>query len=190
MNTKNRVVLFQTPHGSHLYGTAIPGKSDYDIFTVVAKEGKPRRARQAHQTIQDGLDETVVDLSTFMVGLNKGVPQYWEAAMSRKATVDMFPEFRASLRAGTPVLDTYMRTIKSFSFDDRDGGVKKRRHALRLGLDSYSIVRYGRFNPTLQEGMGQILWDLAERLDSDQIYELASDLVWEDDTNELLRSRG
>ena len=180
MNTKNRVVLFQTPHGSHLYGTAHKN-SDYDTFTVVAKTIRPNhnsRARQASQHIKDGLDETVVDLSTFMVGLNKGVPQYWEAAMSQKATVDMFPEFRASLRAGTTVLDTYMRTIKSFSFDDRDGGVKKRRHALRLGLDAHSILKYGRFNPTLPKGVGPVLWEVAEKSTPDEVYEIACGLVW------------
>lgn len=181
MNTKNRVVLFQTPHGSHLYGTAHEN-SDYDTFTVVAKTVRSSyhnsRARQASQTIKDGMDETVVDLSTFMMGLDKGVPQYWEAAMSRKATLDKIPEFRASLRAGSAVLDTYLRTIKSFSFDDRDGGVKKRRHALRLGLDAHNILRYGRFDPTLPEGVGSVLWEIAEKYTPDEVYEMACNLVW------------
>lgn len=181
MNTKNRVVLFQTPHGSHLYGTSHP-LSDRDVFTVVEKLPYPPHnghSKYARQTIKDGLDETVVDLSTFLNGCASGVPQYLEAMFSHEATIDHLEEFRAQYHVGSAVVPTYIRTIKSFSYDERDGGTKKRRHALRLALNARDILRYGRFNPRLPEDRVAELWALAESLDGEECCELATSWVWD-----------
>lgn len=183
-----REILLQTPHGSHLYGTS-HSESDFDIFTVVTK--KPygvhnSKQKYAKQRIKDGIDETVVDMSTFMAGAARGVPQYLEALFSPIANIDQITELRKSYFAGYEVIPRYLRTIKSFSYDTRVGGKKKKRHALRLGLDARDILRYGRFNPRLSSGLAEELQYWAETLDADSCYEKAINFVWGVDTPETL----
>lgn len=175
-----REVLFSTVHGSHLYGTAHSG-SDRDMFTVVTRlphVSHNAKSKYAKQTIKSGLDETVVDLSTFMNGCWKGVPQYLEAMFSDKAVYDRLGTFRHSFRVGSSVLPTYLRTMKAFAYDERDGGVKKRRHALRLGLNAREISLHGRFNPTMTEDIGQRLWEAAQSPDGDKCLDLACRLMY------------
>lgn len=179
-----RVVLFATPHGSHLYGTA-HAESDFDRFVVVTKQPYAThnaKSKYAKQTIRGGVDETVVDLTTFLNGCWKGVPQYLEAMFSPFPEMDRIAELRANYRVGTGVLSTYLRTIKSFSFDTRDGGVKKRRHALRLGLNGRDILQYGRFNPRLDEGVAAKLYELASDEDPEKCLDLACRLLYGDAT--------
>jgi len=141
-------VLFRTRHGSHLYGLA-HAESDEDWFTVVAKkDGTTAHTRKKYAThsVVDGLDSVVVDFGTWLVGCEKGVPQFLEAMFSQQPEVDRIANFRASFRVGTGVYQTYLRTIKSFAMEDT---FKHKRHALRLALNMNSIRGTGRFNPTL-----------------------------------------
>lgn len=135
--------LLKTLHGSRLYGLSTP-ESDFDWFTVVSKVRTNRR-KYAKQTLKGSQDNNVVDLSTFMLGCEKGVPQYLEAMFSPLDTVNGLP-FRSSYRAGTEALNTYLRTMKSFCMADT---YKTRRHAVRLAFNLRDLARYGRFNPVL-----------------------------------------
>lgn len=151
-------VLFRTRHGSHLYGLAHAG-SDEDWYTVIAKRGGMRK-RDARQTIMNGLDSTVVDLSTFMHNCDMGVPQALEAMFSTEAEIDLLTDMRASYRINTAnMVGTYKRTIKNFLLDDPT--YKKRRHALRLFMNLSTALETGRFDPRLSEREIQIANTLA-----------------------------
>lgn len=137
--------LFKTIHGSNLYGLAHEN-SDEDYYTVLANRPK-RRSRYAKQTIVDGIDSMVVDLSTFTRYADMGVPQALEAMFAPTAEIDVIEEFRWHYRANLPnARDRYCRTIKSFALGDT---FKKRRHAFRLCLNLTELMERGRFNPTL-----------------------------------------
>lgn len=138
-------ILFRTIHGSRLYGTSRVD-SDKDYYTVIANRPHPRK-HYAKQTIKGKLDETVVDLSTWIAYCDKGVPQALEAMFSPVPEVDLLADFRRAYRIDTAaVVGRYQRTIKSFSLGET---VKLRRHALRLALNLREAVRTGRFNPKL-----------------------------------------
>lgn len=161
-------VLFKTLHGSHLYGLAHAG-SDVDWFTVVTKKDGTTahtRKKYARQSIVDGVDSNVVDFGTWMVGCANGVPQYLEAMFSPIPEVDRISEFRQSFYVTHGAYARYMRTIKSFALAE-DPSTKRRRHALRLGLNLQSIGRYGRFNPTLSEEDAKYISDMATKSHED-----------------------
>ena len=169
-----REVLFSTPHGSHLYGLAHEG-SDRDTYTVVTRAPhveQRSRARYARQTIKGSEDEFVIDLSTFLLLCDKGVPQALEAMWSQSPTVDLLGALRGGYRASTPVIGTYLRTIKSFA---RAGDYKRRRHALRLALNARDILHFGFFNPRLTESDAQLVSRLAHREDAEDV---AYELLW------------
>lgn len=172
-----RMVLFSTPHGSHLYGLAHAG-SDRDRYTVVARlphVDQRSRARYARQTINGAGDEFVIDLSTWLQLCEKGVPQALEAMWSRTPTVDLLGDFRSSYRAGTAVIPTYLRTIRSFA---RADGFKRRRHAARLALNARAIIEDGHFNPLLTPE--QIAWttQVASEHEGEELIERIEPYVW------------
>ncbi len=158
-----REVLFSTPHGSHLYGLATP-TSDRDFYTVVTRlphvAHNGTKARYAKQTIKGQDDNFVIDLSTFMLLCEKGVPQALEAMFSQVPTEDRIADLRRQYRVGTAVLPTYLRTIKSFMLA---GDFKRRRHAFRLALNARDIADSGRFNPTLTPSRAEYVSDLARK---------------------------
>lgn len=170
--TASREVLFSTPHGSHLYGLATP-TSDNDTYTVVTRlphvAHNGTRARYARQTIRGDEDAVVIDLSTFMLLCDKGVPQALEAMFSPVATVDRIPELRAGYRAGNPAPLTYRRTIANFLQAE---GFKRRRHAFRLALNCATMERYGRFCPVLSADQAEEITTLAGDPDADPFHYL------------------
>ena len=134
-------VLLKTVHGSHLYGLNHEG-SDLDYY-IITSSGNSK------QSIKDGIDTNTVSFDKFVRLCFDGVPQALEAMFSQVAEIDEIPYFRNGYRAGgSKVIDTYRRTIKSLSYDERHT-VKYRRHAMRMALNLSDIVSYGRFNPTL-----------------------------------------
>lgn len=139
--------LFETPHGSHLYGMA-HANSDRDSYVVVdLPPAGFTKKHWAKQTIRDGDDITVTDLSSFLRICEKGVPQALEAMFSRVAVVDELTALREGFRAGyNNCINTYTRTITNFVVD---GGFKRRRHAMRLASNLSEIMRTGRFEPEL-----------------------------------------
>ena len=170
-------VLFKTRHGSHLYGLA-HAESDEDWFTVVAKkDGTTAHTRKkfARHSIVDGVDGVVVDFGTWLVGCEKGVPQYLEAMYSRMPEVDRIADFRASFRVGTGVYATYFRTMKSFAMQDT---FKHKRHSLRLALNLMSIRQYGYFNPTLTDAQKNLIFAGATAFGPEGVYEVGKRWVW------------
>jgi len=140
-------ILFRTRHGSHLYGLAHAG-SDEDWYTVISNPGSKRK-KYSKQTIHDGLDSTLISLSTFMVQCYNGVPQALESLFSQEPEVDLLTDFRSSYRINTSTtVATYKRTIKNFVLDG-EASFKKRRHAARLTFNMNSLIEFGRFNPTM-----------------------------------------
>lgn len=149
MLINGREVLLYTPHGSHLYGLAT-ASSDEDFYAVVS-DRKTNKYSDSKQTIVNNIDTTVVGYSKFLEMCHKGVPQALEALMSQQATVDNIGFIRENyIIAGSEVLSTYLRTIKSFTLDEREGKQPKlRRHAVRLAVNLNTIMHHGRFNPEL-----------------------------------------
>jgi hypothetical protein len=137
-------VLFRTITGSRLYGLA-NDNSDFDYYTVIPTVKKSRK-RYVRQTIRDGVDSVVVDMSTFMAFCDAGVPQALEAMFSTVAEIDSIADFRASYFVNLPrMVATYRRTIKNFA----SGNLKQRRHALRLAINLNEAMSHGRFDPRL-----------------------------------------
>lgn len=172
-----RTVLLSTVHGSHLYGLAHAG-SDRDTYTVVTRAPhvahNGTKARYAKQKISGDTDSFVIDLSTFMLLCDKGVPQALEAMFSPVADVDLIHALRGSYRCTTAVLPTYLRTIKSFLMA---GDYKRRRHGFRLALNAADIGHYGFFNPRLCEADAEWISDLAKPEDTQAAWDLAQDMV-------------
>ena len=176
--------LLSTLHGSHLYGTS-HSDSDTDYFSVVdlttrkTHNKKNKHSKQVIERTPDGqvVDRTVVALSTFMHGCELGVPQYLEAMFCTDPIIDVFPDFRASYRVGTAVIPTYIRVIKSFSYNEKSDRLKKRRHALRLAANARSILGTGRFDPRLSPEQVVEFTELAEKT-SDEVYEIAMNIIW------------
>lgn len=117
-----------------------------DYYEVVSRSTRGTRKKYAKQTIKDGLDSMVVDLSTFRHFCDEGVPQALEALFAPEPEVDLLTDFRNSYRVNTAnVVRTYKRTIYNFA----EGDYKRRRHGLRLALNLREMLRTGRFNPRL-----------------------------------------
>lgn len=167
-----REVLFKTLHGSRLYNLHHEA-SDYDYFTVVTKAPYHRK-KYAKQSIMDGQDSVVVDLGAFIVGCQKGVPQYLEALFSPVASVDTLDSMRYAYRAGTQVYDTYLRTIKALALEDT---YKTKRHALRLAANLRDLRGSGRFSPVLRDREVVLFSSLAE-LDCEDVYALSKQIAW------------
>lgn len=146
-------LLFRTIHGSRLYGLSHVD-SDYDYFEVYGFDKQRSRQRIAGTD-----DRTKVSYDKFMLGCEKGVPQFLEAMFSNHADFDNMPfDRRLYYNPGmTKVRDTYMRTIKSFwNSGVEENNFKKKRHAMRLVLNLREMQGNGRFNPTLTPM--QALW--------------------------------
>jgi hypothetical protein len=172
-----RQPLFSTIHGSHLYGLAGPD-SDRDHYTVVTRLPhvihNGTRARYAKQSIRGEDDNFTIDLSTFLLLCDKGVPQALEAMFSRQPTLDLIAGLRASYRVSTPVVPTYLRTIKSFL---KAGDFKRKRHAVRLAFNAREILCSGRFDPTLSDSDRETVQRYAVEYDAEDLLEVLQEHV-------------
>lgn len=138
-------VLLRTVHGSHLYGLA-HAESDKDIYEVIQTK-RTTRKRNIKQTIVNGVDKTVVDLSTFMHMVDECVPQALEALWTPVADVDNINAFRTQYRVNRAKMkEVYIQTALNFAQKDE---VKPKRHAIRLLLNLGAALEYGKFNPQL-----------------------------------------
>jgi hypothetical protein len=163
-------ILYKTVHGSRLYGMSHAG-SDWDYYTVVDKV-KTNKAKFSTHKIVGETDSVVVDFGTWVDQCKDGVPQALEAMFSNMAVEDRITEFRTSFYVGTQAYDRYLRTIKSFAYSEKDS-FKRKRHALRLGINLKYLARYGRFNPTLSPNQVKGITTAAERWDADKVYHAA-----------------
>lgn len=148
----NKVVIFETVHGSHLYGLAHAG-SDWDTYRVFEGSGTELRQNTNGET-----DIVRGDLEAFLTRALSGSHQSCEALFS---PVKVYAEgmdakwgpFLRGLRVGgSEVYAKYERTIKKFCYGD----YKRRRHAIRLRYNLGDLRQYGRFNPRLAPE--QITW--------------------------------
>lgn len=157
MEQSTNLLLLRTLHGSHLYGLA-HGGSDLDYYSVVSRASRGNRKKCARQTINAGLDEMVLDLSTFRNFCDEGVPQALEALFAPEPEVDLLTDFRANYMVDTArAVRTYKRTAHNFSM----GNLKQKRHALRLALNLYELLETGRFNPTLSTEEASMITHMA-----------------------------
>lgn len=161
----DKQLIFETVHGSHLYGLAHSG-SDRDTYQVYEGAGTDLR-----QSIHEGEDVVRGDLRAFILRAESGSHQSCEALFS---PVKMFtpgmrekwgPYLDALVITGGDVFAKYERTIKKFSYGD----FKRRRHAARLYLDLRDLRRDGRFNPTLNEEEVQFVNNIANAYSGDDL---------------------
>ena len=135
-------LLMQTVHGSRLYGLAHAG-SDEDNFEVWL-------GRRSRQSIDGRNDVLRVSYDDFVKGVAKGVPQYLEALYSPCKTVNRLDHLHLHPAYWT-VVNTYLRTIKSFWREDPTDpkDFKLRRHSARLVWNLQEFMEKGYFNPVL-----------------------------------------
>lgn len=164
-------VLFKTIHGSRLYGLSHP-KSDWDFYTVVDRQ-KTNKKKYATHTIIDGQDSMVVDFGTWINMCQHGTPQALEAMFSQHPIYDDIADFRRNFKVGTTVIETYLRTMKTFVLTQE---YKSKRHSLRLALNAADIARYGRFNPSLSPNEKDFISDYAHK-DIDCVYAMAMNIA-------------
>lgn len=140
-------LIFSTVHGSHLYGMAHES-SDMDIYEVFEGNGI-----NLTQKIRGSEDHVWGSLEAFTRRALTGSHQSCEALFSpvKEFGPGMREKYGAYLDGfrvtGGEVFAKYERTIKKFSYGD----FKRRRHAVRLGLNLRDLRREGRFNPQLTE---------------------------------------
>lgn len=167
-------VLFKTQHGSHLYGLN-HADSDEDFYTVVDRP-RGRRYKWAKQSINDGIDSMRVDLPTWLRLCDKGVPQALEAMFAPNPLVDKLPSLRAAYRAGGEAHHTYRRTIRNFVEAD---DFKRRRHAVRLGMNLRDLLHSGRFCPVLTAGQRGVANHLAVNYQGEELFEAVMSVVYD-----------
>lgn len=147
MESGERTLIFETVHGSHLYGVAHSG-SDHDLYRVY--EGRTHNLKQSI-----GPDGDVVrgSLEAFVRRAITGSHQSCEALFSpvkeyAPGMKEKWGPFLDGFRVtGREVFEKYERTITKFCYGD----YKRRRHAARLHLNLMDLRRDGRFNPQLDE---------------------------------------
>lgn len=170
MRATKPLTVLETVHGSHLYGLATP-TSDLDTYRVVARRAEDYSALEVRgsehfktvQTIKDGDDVLVTNLSAFLRKCDEGVPQALEALFSPVAT-SLLEDFRQSYFINTAaVANTYRRTIMNFArlgvedgeasallapTSDRDGKKKRVRESLRAKkparVQTHGMLKYRR----------------------------------------------
>jgi hypothetical protein len=164
-------MLFETVHGSHLYGLAHEG-SDLDMFRVVAEP-----LRRAEHSVDSRLFATqVVDTVRmgwvrFLVLAHSGAHQAVEAMFSpyKSWTEEgqwLKPVVERTRIAGPDVFAKYERTIRAFVFGD----FKRRRHAVRLTLNLASLRECGRFNPAMDQHAIDFANELAEKYKGEELW--------------------
>lgn len=146
-------LLLRAAAGSRLYGTHNED-SDYDVYEIYdTLESKRRKAKQK----QVGKDDVIkTDLSRWMM-LCHTSHQALDCmfAPAEFCDIDLIGDFRRSYFANTgTVIPAFRRAIKNFEGSD---SLKKRRHAVRLRLHVEDLIRYGRYNPHLDENRLRIV---------------------------------
>jgi hypothetical protein len=163
--------VFGTVHGSHLYGLDHDG-SDKDLFFVTTDMGDGK----ANHYVADGYDIVELGLGTFLARIHNGSHQSVEALFSdRKIWGDA--SYRAMLDGmvvtGPRVRETYLRTIKKFSFGD----FKRRRHAGRLAVNLWQLNYIGQCVSALEANGAVTVNEWATKFEGVELYEfLAKDL--------------
>lgn len=151
------MILLQTTHGSRLYGTHNKN-SDYDSYTVTLDKSKTKHS------IKEKDDSLIISLDSFLLSVDKGVPQSLEALFSRKKSIS-HPLIESLYPDTYKALQTYLRTIKSFLLQDN---LKSQRHAIRMSFNLSDLVEFGYFDPSLSPSqLDKVL--IRDTMDRDEI---------------------
>lgn len=152
-------MLIRSVHGSRLYGLERED-SDWDYWEVVQNKPK-KRARSSKQTIKDGIDTTVMDLSTFSLYAEKAVPQILELMFSQKKELCLIEDYCNRFVANpVTVRQRYHDTIYAFSrrHQETPREPKTMRHVVRLAMNMEEMLTGEmRFNPTLSSSVAESL---------------------------------
>jgi predicted nucleotidyltransferase len=180
MKTKT---ILRALHGSHLYGLSRP-TSDYDyyeIYDFINQRYRPHK--QAHQRINDDLDEVRISLERFKNICFNGVPQAVEVLFSPEETwvvendwYSISTQIKNELTNHIPtVLETYKRTALNFFYSSKNIE-KKRRHAFRLLLNAKQLKVSGRMHSRLDKSEIQLINQLTVSYDSEEKFK---DMLYE-----------
>lgn len=157
-------LIFETVHGSHLYGLN-HAESDRDVFFVTDSDSRHSRHSMNSET---GLDQVRTGLKTFLRRVEEGSHQSVEALFSPYKFWHQ-PEYAPMIESirvtGGAVFAKYERTIKNFCH----GNFKKRRHACRLALNLASLRESGRFNPAMTETEKVLANSYAKQFEGDTL---------------------
>lgn len=165
MGRATDMLIFETVHGSHLYGLAHQG-SDMDIYRVYEGGGL-----SLHQSVHAGVDVVRGDLEAFVRRAQSGSHQSCEALFSpaKQFYPGMEEKWGLYLEGfrvtGREVFEKYERTIKKFCYGD----YKRRRHAVRLFLSLRGLRAEGRFNPRLDEDEARWCTRMADAWSGDDL---------------------
>jgi hypothetical protein len=157
-------VIFETIHGSHLYGLAHAG-SDRDVARVTTSTAtKARHHNGAEQ------DTMTIPWGVFLLRIQQGSHQALETLFSpykhwAKEYSDLIPYVESYRVTGSEVFAKYERTITKFCYGD----FKRRRHAVRLSLNLRDLRRGGRFDPELDEDQIQHVNQIANAYTGDDL---------------------
>lgn len=161
-------LIFETVHGSHLYGLEHEG-SDMDLYKVYENDG----TTDLKQSIHAGVDTVRGSLDAFLKRATSGSHQSVEALFSpvkqwHPGMEEKYGPFIEGFRvSGGEAFAKYERTIHKFCY----GNYKKRRHAVRLWLNLRDLRTYGRFNPRLDLDQ-QFIVDVGARLEGDELWNI------------------
>lgn len=166
-----REVIFETVHGSRLYGLSHVN-SDMDRYIVTTGDYRPRHA------VTEESDTLMVGFVRFLTYAQMGSHQSVEALFSpvkqwhsRRDQIE--PHLLGMRITGPFVASKYERTIKAFCYGDR----KRRRHAARLSFNLADLRREGRFNPVMMSDDIRLADELAVALEGDQLWEALQDMT-------------
>lgn len=163
-------LIFQTIHGSHLYGLAHES-SDDDMFYVTTST---RTHARQHVDKETGVDPTLIGLDAFLTRIYEGSHQSVEALFSpfkvwgTAPQAIQFRDYLSGMRiTGSAVFAKYERTITKFCYGD----FKRRRHACRLSANLTALRVEGRFNPIMSPAL--ITWasETAEKYEGEKLWE-------------------
>lgn len=155
-------VIFETVHGSRLYGLAHE-QSDHDLFRVTTS--KARKARHYKNGDEDICE---VGISLFLERAQSGSHQSVEALFSpfkHWSDESYRPVIESTVVAGGGVYAKYERTIRKFCYGD----FKRRRHACRLAINLHYLRRYRRFNPCMTSTEITLANAYAARFEGDEL---------------------
>lgn len=134
-------IIFETVHGSRLYGLDHE-QSDYDLYRVY--EGGGTRLKQR---MSDGVDVVSGDLNAFVSRALSGSHQSLEALFSpvkkfEPGMQEKWGPFLDGLRVtGSEVFEKYERTIHKFCFGEQLSEHHARRQHLRQTASGYTRDR-------------------------------------------------
>ena len=158
-------IIFETPHGSHLYGLAHPG-SDKDLFSVYDF----KRPKASHKVTNE-LDHVRIGVFRFLDLAYSGAHQSVEALFSpyKEWTDERWRSMLENVRiTDGAAFNKYERTIRSFCYGD----FKRRRHAVRLNWGLQELRESGTLNPVMSEAQIRDANNYAKDMHDEELEEI------------------